>query len=89
MREQRVKNPEELVADYKNGMSVRRLSEKYNLSEGGVYYYLRVYNAKRDRYEKQKQKEKKKTDIEARKKKLRARRKELMKFIEDVMINVD
>lgn len=87
MRKQRVKKPLELVSDYKNGMPICKLAKKYDLSDGGVYYYLRKYDAKRDRYEPQP--EKKGPDIEARKKMLRARRNALMRFIEEVMLNVD
>ena len=81
MRKQRVENPQELINDYKSGMLVVDLAKKYDLSKGGVYYYLRVYGANRDRYDKNKPKVNKEEKIRLRKDILRARREALIDFI--------
>lgn len=79
MREQRVKNPQDLIDDYKSGLPVSELADKYGISEAGIYYYLRRYDVKNNRYGKSEPKPT--IDIEGRKKKLRARREKLIEFI--------
>jgi hypothetical protein len=90
MRKQRVKNPQELIYDYSSGMPISKLSKKYDLSEGGVYYYLRIYGIKINRYsksqkEKMKAEVKKNNKIEMRRKKLSKRKNALIDFILEVI----